>query len=125
MNDNAKKWVAALRSGEYKQGKGRLRQGDCFCCLGVACDLYQKDVGDLEVKSDRVGVYSYDEETGILKKKVSAYFGLKHECPFLKGIDEEQSLANMNDAGTDFNTIADIIEQHQDTLFVAEICNPS
>lgn len=31
----AEKWAAALRSGEYKQGTGRLRQGDRFCCLGV------------------------------------------------------------------------------------------
>lgn len=34
-----KKWVAALRSGKYKQGQYRLHdtaeQG--YCCLGVAC----------------------------------------------------------------------------------------
>jgi hypothetical protein len=35
-----KKWVAALRSGEYEQGVGKLRSLDNkFCCLGVACDL--------------------------------------------------------------------------------------
>lgn len=31
------KWVAALRSGEYKQGTGYLKNGNCYCCLGVAC----------------------------------------------------------------------------------------
>lgn len=35
-----KEWVAALRSGNYKQGQGALRVDDCFCCLGVACDLF-------------------------------------------------------------------------------------
>ena len=43
MNDNAKKWVKALRSGDYKQGHGRLRTDDTFCCLGVACDLYAQE----------------------------------------------------------------------------------
>lgn len=32
-------WIAALRSGKYKQGKSRLKRGDAFCCLGVACDI--------------------------------------------------------------------------------------
>ncbi len=34
------KWLKALRSGEYKQGNGRLRnESDCYCCLGVLCDV--------------------------------------------------------------------------------------
>lgn len=38
------RWVAALRSGEYKQGKYRLqRDDDTYCCLGVLCDLAVKD----------------------------------------------------------------------------------
>lgn len=31
------KWVAALRSGEYKQGDACLYSQGSFCCLGVAC----------------------------------------------------------------------------------------
>lgn len=34
-----RKWSRALRSGKYKQGKGQLRDGDNFCCLGVLCDV--------------------------------------------------------------------------------------
>ena len=43
-----RKWLKALRSGEYKQGRGRLLtcnvEGDNpkFCCLGVLTDLYIK-----------------------------------------------------------------------------------
>lgn len=41
MNADIKaKWVAALRSGEYKQGHEHLRVDDSYCCLGVLCDLY-------------------------------------------------------------------------------------
>lgn len=36
-----RKWIEALRSGEYKQGRNQLRTGDSFCCLGVACDISQ------------------------------------------------------------------------------------
>src|SRR5665213_3663082 len=34
-----KKWVTALRSGEYEQGASVVRQGDLYCCLGVACEV--------------------------------------------------------------------------------------
>ena len=46
MNPEVKaKWVAALRSGEYKQVEGALKKGIGFCCLGVLCDLYAKERG--------------------------------------------------------------------------------
>lgn len=41
MNAELKaKWVAALRSGEYRQGQGVLKtsKGE-YCCLGVLCDI--------------------------------------------------------------------------------------
>ncbi len=43
LNKNARKWVKALKSGKYKQGRNKLKVGDKFCCLGVACDLYAKE----------------------------------------------------------------------------------
>lgn len=40
MNPEIKtKWLEALRSGKYKQGKNFLRIEDRFCCLGVLCDI--------------------------------------------------------------------------------------
>lgn len=33
------KWIAALRSGEYKQGKFYLEHNGGYCCLGVACKI--------------------------------------------------------------------------------------
>lgn len=41
----ADRWVAALESGEYKQGQRRLRCNDEYCSLGVLCDLYSKETG--------------------------------------------------------------------------------
>jgi hypothetical protein len=37
--ENRAKWVAALRSGQYQQGKEWLQNDAGYCCLGVACDL--------------------------------------------------------------------------------------
>ena len=34
-------WIQALRDGEYRQNNGCLRsKNDEFCCLGVACNVY-------------------------------------------------------------------------------------
>lgn len=40
-----KRWVEALRSGKYKQGKGRLHDEvhDTYCCLGVLNEI--EDLG--------------------------------------------------------------------------------
>ena len=52
MDSKIKKlWLDALRSGKYPQTQGYLRSSkrddrpEGFCCLGVLCDLFQKDTG--------------------------------------------------------------------------------
>ncbi len=43
MNAKIKqRWLKALRSGKYKQGRGQLKNGKSFCCLGVLCDIHRK-----------------------------------------------------------------------------------
>jgi len=82
LNENAKKWVKALRSGEFKQGTGYLRKGDKFCCLGVACAVYQDEVGTLEVKVSLRGagegsdVTSFNSLEGQLPTEVRNWLGL-------------------------------------------------
>lgn len=43
-----KKWVEALRSGDYEQGETRLYTGSTnqFCCLGVLCKVVGLEIGD-------------------------------------------------------------------------------
>jgi hypothetical protein len=48
MDPNVRsRWVAALRSGDYAQGRELLHRrsadGELFCCLGVLCDLAYRD----------------------------------------------------------------------------------
>ena len=42
------KWIAALRSGEYIQGKETLynARADTYCCLGVLCRVAGIEIGD-------------------------------------------------------------------------------
>ena len=57
------KWLAALRSGKYKQGYGSLLTdyGE-YCCLGVACkvagvsDKNLKSLGEINTKKSSLGV---------------------------------------------------------------------
>jgi hypothetical protein len=47
MNAEIKqKWVAALRSGNYKQTKVCLHNKEGYCCLGVLCDVINPDAWD-------------------------------------------------------------------------------
>jgi hypothetical protein len=57
MTLTVESWIEALESGKYQQGTGQLRNGDCFCCLGVACDL--SDAGQWK----HVGYVGSDSQT--------------------------------------------------------------
>ena len=116
-----KKWVAALRSGEYRQTTGSLTvisgaEDRGFCCLGVLTDLCAKNFdlpleellslkkdggicGDVEKWSGMVSAF------GDLPKMASAEYSVKHK-----------SLADLNDAGAGFSRIADVIEENWEKL---------
>lgn len=51
IQENRLVWISELREGKYKQGTGKLRitrTADIprYCCLGVACDLYDNTAWD-------------------------------------------------------------------------------
>lgn len=89
-----KKWLTALRSGKYKQGRSSLKMKDenKYCCLGIACLVAgQKNIG-----SD--GFISMHNNLVPKILKSSDY------VPY--------ELANMNDSGHSFTKIANWIEKH-------------
>lgn len=103
------KWVAALRSGEYKQGKSMLRVDDSYCCLGVLCELHrQANVGYEWRRNKLSGNYSYEGEKIILNDSVIEWAELESYDPFA----EEYKLSYLNDKGSTFPEIADLIEKH-------------
>lgn len=101
------KWVEALRSGKYKQGKFALHRIDQkdFCCLGVLCEV-------LEVPKraqDKTGTIRMEYQFGD--------FWLSHSVPedLLKS-QVTDKLVDMNDSGSkSFTEIADWIEKNIQT----------
>lgn len=119
MNQNAKKWVAALRSGEYKQGKHFLRYKDCFCVLGVACDLMVKE-GLLKEKIDHHGIYKYGKRCKTLPREVIEWLCLDSSIGYYGKWNPfcPPSLTKDNDEGElSFYEMADIIESEPEGLF--------
>lgn len=112
MNENAKLWVAALRSGKYTQVSHQLSDGIGYCCLGVACEVYQTVVGGLEINKART---SFNEETGTLPSPVQSWLRLSSVIGTFE--ESNDSLANHNDEGDTFSEIADLIESEPQGLF--------
>lgn len=136
MNENMKKWIAALRSGNYAQCQQALRIDDSFCCLGVATDLYLQEQGGLwEKDGERADggmayvAYSWDGqrmENMLLPEEVADWLGLGYradrENPIISFLrtnpDGEtktaiEALSDLNDVvEMTFGEIADLIEAH-------------
>lgn len=130
------KWVAALRSGEYPQGKGALNRDGKFCCLGVLCDVLVKDGAPIEV-IDHLSMsiedsalvphtVTYDGAMGVLPVTVKDMVGLAEADPVVTVVPHDHSeecagpdcpdahtenLSGVNDDGKTFEEIAEMIER--------------
>jgi hypothetical protein len=92
------KWIEALRSGEFKQGPGKLKRGECYCCLGVVCVVAGYGI---DTRDDSA---IFPDGTRIPDNSYGALDSLGIEDS-LRGI-----LIGMNDRGVPFPEIADYIE---------------
>lgn len=119
MNDNAQKLATALRSDEFKQTRGALRDESGYCCLGVACELYRRAVGGEWTNNGFVVPDARHSEHFNLPDAVRYWLGFKDHAGGYgtEDEDEDDALANDNDAGKSFATIADIIEAAPEGLF--------
>ncbi len=99
------KWIKALRSGEYDQCKGTLRdEGGRYCCLGV---LYHVVRGT----EPPVGI-------NVLDDYMIGATGVK--SPTAACNTTVLSLAVLNDSGKSFIEIADFIEAYPERVFSKE-----
>ena len=99
MNEQIKKkWVKALRSGEYEQTKDALHLDGGYCCLGVLAAIATGAHGDGIYKTDVVSVFG-----GRLSVAYRNEIGLSEE--------DENQLISMNDEGCTFDQIAYCVEQ--------------
>lgn len=120
--ENRKLWVEALRSDKYAQGKGKLRAGDSFCCLGVLCDLAGEKWTPTETYEGPAFATSETDEIYDASKKAMEFVGLKDATGgYDVDVEDEgydTTLADQNDRGKTFAEIADIIESNPAGLFI-------
>jgi hypothetical protein len=102
------KWIAALRSGEYKQAKGTLYDPhtDSFCCIGVAGHLCGVDKERL-IDFKMIGIIDHPDVMPAPKQYPDA-------ISITKQFEEDvaRKLSSKNDKGYSFSEIADWIEEH-------------
>lgn len=106
MKKSVRLWLKALRSGEFKQGFGKLGNSKVgYCCLGVACVVAREN-----------GVISrFNGQGGFLPEKVKDWLGLRNSG----GEYGNNSLVHLNDSkNKTFDEIADVIEKRPEGLFV-------
>ncbi len=111
----AEKWVKALRSGKYEQGKNTLCSIDekgnkKYCCLGVLNEV----LGIEGVLNEEESVLYYDKEEQSLNVKALKLAKMESTIGDIKGYDI--CLAVLNDDGQSFETIADTIEHYVEEL---------
>ncbi len=113
-----KKWLEALRSGEYEQCTGNLHlKDDGFCCLGVLCDLVGgdrwKDYGEGWKNNAMTFISIHDpDEYSYIPSSIVEVVGLTSGDPVVKDSSNyEATLSSLNDSDYGFDEIADIIEE--------------
>lgn len=98
-----KKWIAALDSGEYKQGKSEMQGYKGYCCLGVGCKvIIPKMKQQLDFNGRLIGTHPISQ---------------RHAPKWLININSDftyktgQSLIGLNDIeGYTFSEIATLLE---------------
>lgn len=113
-------WVEALRSGMYDQGKEALNHEQCFCCLGVLCEVAIKDGLQLEKANELsegklTGAVVYDGAYCTLPSSVMEWAGIRDQYGKFNA-KKMKSLVRLNDNGMSFDGIADVIEKNYHLL---------
>jgi len=120
LTEPQKLFLVALRSGDFVQTTGKLREGDSYCCLGVACEVYRKTtgIGEWITKQCPEAKHTYlphfINSYTYLPAPVAVWLN-SEENPILHTDEHGQELtaADLNDdEGWDFEQIADAFEKY-------------
>lgn len=113
--------VDALRSGEFRQTKGQLARNGSYCCLGVACVVAQRHgLNTLRDWTDESGTVFFGTDLDepaheLLPDSVKNWYGFSFNDPEVDRDDDERdgltTAVDFNDAGKNFNWIADAFER--------------
>ena len=120
MNPRIKrKWVKALR--ERKVGKQQIKQGkkalnpkpNTYCCLGVLCLIHSQETETSWTEPSPIfsnkGEMNYLNQKDYLPIEVRVWADLEESDPYIAQVGNR--LAELNDSGKTFKTIARLIEE--------------
>lgn len=116
-------WIAALRSGDYKQSQHELYDGNGYCCLGVAYKLFHGNMDAHMAKPDGrsenltdypevVNAFGFRGPNGDFSKVIGLGFMRGNAVTFI-GLNDRK--------GMTFSEIADLAEKHRDIVFLPEV----
>lgn len=110
MNKKLKaKWLVALRSGDYQQGKCTLKDREGrYCCYGVLAHILPQAIKE---------EFRIEELPTEISIDISGFYGKCYNTLPRKLLDRIGLMAmgepmHMNDDGKPFSAIADYIEQN-------------
>lgn len=110
----ASRWVDALRSGEFKQITGALKDDKGHCCLAVLCELVEGLTWEDNERGNIDAVFHENRDNAVLPKSVMYETGLGSVSP---ATTAGKALVAMNDKeGWGFDQIANEIEKHWEEL---------
>lgn len=114
-------WMAALKSGNYEQCSGVLREKEQYCCLGVLCEIQGRlkiidsrwtDNGYPTTLSEENPLVSFLDKNGMFCGNNT--LSVEYEIYCTRVIDGEEKklgcLTELNDYGFSFSEIADVID---------------
>ncbi len=135
LGPNQKKWLEALKSGEWSWGKNYLAYTDSndkkwkHCCLGVGCeifkieysivddDLFKSFMGNEELSDAFATIVALRSSNGIIR-----IFDIDERSTFAKLYDikkaETMFITNINDSSkSGYAPVIWIIENHPEWIF--------
>ena len=123
INEFAEKWLKALESGKYEQGKGFLAVGGKFCCLGVAEELAGTPWEVFSECRGRIYHNKGDNERFMLTSSTQKKLGRINKVGriadplYVSEKVEKESLADAHDAGAPFKQIAATLRKQPELFF--------
>lgn len=115
LTENQEKWLQALESGDYEQGQNYLVKDSKYCCLGVACEIFEAMYVTRNTPESSYRVYS--SGSFLPPEDVVEKLGLRDN----KGSDHHGSfghtLVGLNDSGKTFKEIVKIVRSNPEGYF--------